>query len=245
MSDAARLDLGYEFRDAELLVRALTHSSYVNESAEGGQSNEVLEYLGDAVLDMLIAEALVSCMPEAGEGVLTRLRASLVAEAGLAQVALEAGLGPHLRLGKGEEAQGGRERPALLADALEAIIGAAYQDGGLSASRAVVLRLFGSRLAQAAASVEIDPKSRLQEVVQARRHVTPSYKLVRVWGPDHDRQFEVACLVGEDVVGLGTGRTKKEAAMAAATAALDRSPEPPAESPEGTEPSNGNKPPTS
>ena len=97
-------------------------------------------------------------------------------------------------------------------------------DGGLSASRAIVLHLFGSRLAQAAASVEIDPKSRLQEVVQARRHVTPSYKLVRVWGPDHDRQFEVACLVGEDIVGLGTGRTKKEAAMAAAPPEEDEPP---------------------
>jgi ribonuclease-3 len=244
MAEAARLELGYEFRDPELLARALTHSSFVNESSEGGQSNEVLEYLGDAVLDMLIAEALVTCMPEAGEGALTRLRASLVAEAGLAQVALEVGLGAHLRLGKGEESQGGRERPALLADALEATIGAAYTDGGLSASRAIVLHLFGARLAQAAASVEIDPKSRLQEVVQARRHVTPSYKLVRVWGPDHDRQFEVACLVGEDIVGLGTGRTKKEAAMAAATAALETSPaEPPAEAP--AKPLDENKPPTS
>ncbi|MBN1774327.1 MAG: ribonuclease III, partial [Deltaproteobacteria bacterium] len=130
MTDRSKLELGYEFRDARLLERALTHASFVNEANEPLQSNEVLEYLGDAVLDMLVAEALVACMAEAGEGTLTRLRAALVAEAGLAQVAAEIGLGEHLRLGRGEEAQGGRERPGLLADALEAVIGATYTDGG-------------------------------------------------------------------------------------------------------------------
>jgi ribonuclease-3 len=232
MAERPKLELGYDFRDAALLERALTHASYVNESTEPLQSNEVLEYLGDAVLDMLVAEALVACMAEAGEGALTRLRAALVAEPGLAQVAVEIGLGAHLRLGRGEEAQGGRDRPGILADALEAVIGAAYTDGGLEAARAVVARLFGSRLAQAAATADVDPKSRLQEVVQARRHVTPSYRLLRAWGPDHDREFEVECMVGEDVVGTGRGRSKKEAAMAAAADALEKagrvSVEPPA-----------------
>jgi ribonuclease III len=232
MSDAPQLDLDYEFTDPALLERALTHSSYVNETPGSAESNEVLEYLGDAVLDMLIAEALVRSVPGAGEGTLTRLRASMVAEAALAQVAVEAGLGPHLRLGKGEESQGGRERPALLADALEAIIGAAYSDGGLDGSRRIVLKLFGARLAAAAATVDLDPKSRLQEVVQAKRHVTPSYRLLRAWGPDHDRQFEVVCLVGDHVVGTGVGRTKKEAAMAAASSALEQGPaEPPTDDP--------------
>lgn len=244
MVERTRLDLGYEFRDPSLLQRALTHASYVNESSEPLQSNEVLEYLGDAVLDMLVAEALVACMAEAGEGTLTRLRAMLVAEAGLAQVAQEIGLGEHLRLGRGEEAQGGRERPGLLADALEAVIGAAYTDGGLEAARAVVNRLFGQRLAQAAATAGIDPKSRLQEVVQAHRHLTPSYRLRRAWGPDHDRQFEVECLVGDDVVGTGRGRSKKEATMAAAAAALEKAAppldaEPP---PRRKEPAGGGKP---
>ena len=236
MADRPKLELGYEFRDAALLERALTHASFVNEAGEPLQSNEVLEYLGDAVLDMLVAEALVACMAEAGEGTLTRLRAALVAEAGLAQVAVEINLGEHLRLGRGEEAQGGRERPGLLADALEAVIGAAYTDGGLEAARAVVVRLFGSRLAQAAANADVDPKSRLQEVVQARRHVTPSYRLLRAWGPDHDRQFEVECMVGEDVVGTGRGRSKKEAAMAAATDALEKAAQPPEPAPPGDPP---------
>ncbi|NMC68743.1 MAG: ribonuclease III [Myxococcales bacterium] len=244
MVERTRLDLGYEFRDPSLLQRALTHASYVNESSEPLQSNEVLEYLGDAVLDMLVAEALVACMAEAGEGTLTRLRAMLVAEAGLAQVAQEIGLGEHLRLGRGEEAQGGRERPGLLADALEAVIGAAYTDGGLEAARTVVNRLFGPRLAQAAATAGIDPKSRLQAVVQAHRHLTPSYRLRRAWGPDHDRQFEVECLVGDDVVGTGRGRSKKEATMAAAAAALEKAAppldaEPP---PRRKEPAGGGKP---
>ncbi|MBI4917469.1 MAG: ribonuclease III [Acidobacteria bacterium] len=220
MPEPPKLDIGYEFRDRALLERALTHSSFVNEVPGTAQSNEVLEYLGDAVLDMLVAEALVACMPGAGEGVLTRLRASMVAESALGQVAAEIGLGAHLHLGRGEDSQGGRERPALLADALEAVIGAAYTDGGLEAARRVVLHLFGSRLA-AAAIADPDPKSRLQEVVQARRHVTPSYRLVRSWGPDHDRQFEVVCLIGDEVVGTGFGRTKKEAATAAATAAIE------------------------
>jgi len=227
MAEKPQLDLGYEFRDPSLLQRALTHASYVNEADEPLQSNEVLEYLGDAVLDMLVAEALVACMAKAGEGTLTRLRAKLVAEASLAQAAREIGLGEHLRLGRGEEAQGGRERPGLLADALEAVIGAVYTDGGLEAARAVVHRLFGPRLAQAAATEGLDPKSRLQEVVQARRHLTPSYRLRRAWGPDHDRQFEVECLVGDEVVGTGRGRSKKEATMAAAAAALEKTAPPP------------------
>jgi len=220
MADPPPLELGHQFRDPALLERALTHSSFVNEAPGQAQSNEVLEYLGDAVLDMIVAEVLVTTMPEAEEGTLTRLRASMVAEASLGQVAAGIGLGAHLRLGRGEDSQGGRERPSLLADALEAVIGAAYQDGGLDAARCVVLRLFGPRLAEAA-NASLDPKSRLQEVVQARRHVTPSYRLVRSWGPDHDRFFEVVCLIGEDIVGTGVGRTKKEAATAAATSAME------------------------
>jgi ribonuclease-3 len=225
MTNADPLDvlqeaLGCRFRDPALLRRALTHSSFVNESPEAAESNEVLEYLGDAVLDMIVAEVLVGRVDAPTEGMLTRLRAALVAEGSLAKVAVELGLGPHLRLGKGEEAQGGRERPGLLADALEAIVGAAHLDGGLEASRAVVLRLFGVHIDAAVRTHEPDPKSRLQEVVQARRHITPTYRVLRAWGPDHERFFEVGCLVGEEVRGIGVGRSKKEATMAAAASAL-------------------------
>ncbi|MDI7268513.1 MAG: ribonuclease III [Myxococcota bacterium] len=214
------IDLGHRFRDESLLDRALTHSSFVNEAQDGGRSNEVLEFLGDAVLDLVVADVLVQRLPDADEGTLTRLRATIVTDASLAQVAAGIGLGVHLRLGKGEEGQGGRDRPSLLAGAIEAAIGAAYLDGGIDAARAVVIRLLGPRIDLAAADAGPDPKSRIQEIVQATRRVTPTYRLLRALGPNHDPQFEIACMIGEEVCGVGAGRTKKEAAAAAAAAAI-------------------------
>ncbi len=214
--------LGVRFAHPELLREALTHTSYVNEQpCAFAADNERLEYLGDAVLDFLVGEALYRRYPAAREGLLTSMRAAIVRTDSLARASRRLDLGAHLFLGRGEEASGGRERAANLAAAFEALLGAAYLDQGLDTARRLVLDLLGDAIQALNASATRDAKSLLQERVQARIHCTPVYRTSAERGPDHAKEFVVEVLVGEDVVGVGTGPSKQVAEQAAAQAALE------------------------
>jgi ribonuclease-3 len=209
------------FRNTSLLVRALTHRSYLNEHADIGEDNERLEFLGDAVLDFVAGSALFHQYPEMDEGRLTRLRSALVNTGQLARFATQLDLGARLRLGKGEDDSGGRQRPNLLCDAFEATMGAYYLDSGLDAVRAFVEPLFS----QAAESIlanerDVDAKSYFQEWAQAQRGQTPHYEQVGVAGPDHSRIYTVEVFVGDERFGTGSGPNRQAATQAAARAAL-------------------------
>jgi ribonuclease-3 len=211
----------HAFSDPELLGEALTHRSYHNEHPEERAHNERLEFLGDAVLGMIVADALMRLAPDASEGQLTQRRAALVNEPTLARIALELGLGEALRLGRGEEKNNGREKPSILADAVEAVVGAVYLDGGIDAARAVVRRLLGEALDDAASgTVGTDVKTALQERLQAGGGGTPSYHVVATSGPDHLKEFEVEIVFDDTVIARGRGRSKKEAERDAARNAL-------------------------
>ena len=215
--------LGHRFGDRALLEQALTHRSAAGPAA----SNERLEFLGDAVLGLVAAELLYHRFPRAEEGELSRRRAWLVREQTLAEIARELELGGLLRLGPGELRSGGFRRDSILADALEAVLGAVYLDGGLGAARRVVERLLGERLAhQPGPGALKDPKTRLQEWLQARRRPLPTYRVVEVGGVEHARRYTVACEVeglGEPTLGEGTSRRRAEQAAAArALAELER-----------------------
>jgi len=213
--------LGYSFQDKALLVNAMTHKSYANEYPEAaGQNNERIEFLGDAVLDLVVSEYLIDALPGADEGELTRIRAEVVAMPSLAELAGALGIGRELLLGKGESGSGGREKPSLLADALEALFGAVFVDGGYAAAKSVVLPMFVPLLKQASAEAGQDHKSRLQELLQATRKGLPVYKMIEASGPPHDRVYRVEVLIGERVHGTGKGRTKKSAEQVAAAEAL-------------------------
>ena len=212
--------LGHRFQDATSLGEALTHRSYANEHPElAPGDNERLEFLGDAVVGMLVSSLLWEMFPDAPEGELTRRRADMVCEAALADVARSIGIGEALRLGRGEEKSGGRDKPRLLASALEACFGAVFLDGGAGAVAVVGRRLFASRLERAAPGAS-DFKSRIQELSQARGQGTPTYELRGTEGPDHERLFHVAIRVAGTVVAEGSGRSKLEAEQAAAASAL-------------------------
>lgn len=219
--------LGYEFRDLAPLRVALTHRSYTNEyganavSPRFGPDNERLEFLGDAVLGLVISEILWSRVPEAREGELSRLRAAIVNEASLAEAARQAGIGEALRLGRGEERGGGRTRPSILADALEAVFAAVYLDGGIDAARAVISRALAPRIDEVVTRGVRDFKTTLQELLQARHRITPRYEVVATHGPDHDRTYEVELRADNVVSARGSGRSKKEAEQAAARLALE------------------------
>lgn len=205
-------ELGYRFSDDALLARALTHRS------AGGQHNERLEYLGDAALSLVIAEALYERLPSAPEGHLSRLRASLVRRSALAEIARTLGFSRRLRLGPGELKSGGFRRESILADAFEAMLGAIYLDGGMDALRPAVLRLYGERLETLPAHEALkDPKTLLQEYLQARGLPLPSYRVEAVEGEDHCQHFTVACQV-EGVAGdaIGAGGSRRAAEQAAA-----------------------------
>lgn len=213
--------IGYRFSRTELLRDALTHRSFANEHpARAPNDNERLEFLGDAVVGFIVASLLYERFPDATEGELTRRRADLVCESGLTEVALEIDLAPALRLGKGEEKSGGRDKPRLLSSALEAVIGAVHIDGGADAAFALGERLFRSRLARDEAG-ERDSKSRLQELVQARSGEIPHYQLLRSAGPDHDRRFFVSLQVEGDELAQGVGRSKLAAEQEAALRAVE------------------------
>jgi ribonuclease III len=213
--------LGYVFRDRALAETALTHTSWRNEApAPGRTDNERLEFLGDAVLALVVSDLLMRRLPDSAEGDLTRARAALVSEGGLARAAGTLELGRFLFVGRGEERTGGRARPSILADALEALMGAVYLDGGLDAVAAAVGRLFHSELVDVDAHARLDYKSRLQERAQALWQAAPVYQVVAESGPDHDKRFEVALSFAGREWARASGRSKKEAEQSAAAVAL-------------------------
>ena len=223
--DSLQSALDYRFRDVRLLEDALTHKSYVNEQRPAsGSDNERLEFLGDAVLSLVVSEQLAVLQPHSTEGALSKHKARLVSESMLADVARRLKLGSCLRLGRGEELSRGREKDSLLADAVEAVIAAVHLDGGLESSRRVVASLLQEELAHVASQRhrpgENDYKTQVQEWCQRRFDSLPSYTVVRESGPDHDKLFEVEVSVNGAVVGRGTGRSKKEAEQSAARQAL-------------------------
>lgn len=217
-------NLGYRFRDESLLRGALYHSSYANEHRnENIVSNERLEFLGDAVLGFVSAEFLYSRFPNAPEGELTRIRAALVREESLFEVAQALQLGECLMLGKGEESGGGRQRPSILADCTEAVFAAVYLDGGMDCARDLIHRVLLSKGdIEVAESRRRDYKTELQELVQRKPHQVLRYELVGQSGPDHAKVFTVAVLLNGDPVGEGSGHSKKEAEQASARAALEK-----------------------
>jgi len=216
--------LGLTFNEPSLLERALVHSSHINESpAFASTSNERLEFLGDAILGFTIAEKLYQDFPQANEGEMTKLRSVLVRRDTLASLAQAIKLGYYLYLGKGEEASGGRDKPANLAGALEAVIAAIFLDQGAATARDFILRLFDKELKKVASTgAGIDYKSRLQELIQAREQQAPSYHVVEATGPDHARRFTVKVRLGDTVLGQGSGKSKKAAETEAARLALER-----------------------
>lgn len=227
MSDAEvamrRLEegLGHRFQKPELLVEAVTHRSFRHERPqEAPRDNERLEFLGDTVLGTAAALLLWERYPSANEGELTRRRADLVCEPNLATIAREIGVGEALRVGRGEERSGGRDKPRLLASALEACFGAIFLDAGLEAVSAAANRLLEPRITIVPGATDF--KSRVQEELQARGGDRPTYELLRTSGPDHDRRFFVAIVAGEETLGEGQGRTKTEAEQNAARDALER-----------------------
>ncbi len=212
--------IGYKFRNITLLQNALTHSSYANERWHNSlQSNERLEFLGDSVLGMLVADYLYRSFPDRPEGELTRMRADMVCEKTLAAAASKIGIGSHLLLGHGEEQGGGRSRDSILADAMESVIAAAFLDGGMEAALGIIRRFI---------LVEVpvhklhnaDYKTQLQELVQQKKNQVISYTLTGESGPDHDKHFQVEVSVNGKVVGSGTGSSKKRAEQDAARSAI-------------------------
>ena len=212
--------IGYRFRNISLLQNALTHSSYANERWHNSLlSNERLEFLGDSVLGMLVAEYLYRNFPNRPEGELTRMRADMVCEQTLAATANRIGLGEHLMLGHGEERFGGRNRDSILADAVESVIAACFLDGGLDAAlqfvqKFILVEVPVKKLHNA------DYKTALQELVQQKKNQVLSYALVGQSGPDHDKQFDVQVSLNGNVVGCGSGSSKKRAEQMAAKAAI-------------------------
>lgn len=215
--------LHYQFKNPALLEEALRHSSYANEHRGANLfSNERLEFLGDSVLGFVTAEYLFAKHPDSPEGELTRIRALLVCEDSLYEVAQRLELGKYLKLGNGEEACGGRTRPSILADATEAVFAAVYLDGGISAANALIHRvLLDAEREDVAESKRRDYKTLLQEFVQRTPNRQLAYQLAGESGPDHDKTFYFEVLLGGESIGKGAGRSKKEAEQMAAKAALE------------------------
>ena len=210
-------ELGYRFKDPALLVRSLTHVSYERQKSEG--HNEVLEFLGDAVLDLAVSDLLMQKNPEKPEGVLSKMRAALVNATALAEKAANLDLGSLMRIGKGEELSGGRSKPSILAGAFEAVLGAIYRDGGYQPAQQVVERYFGADVT-AKRLGQHDYKTRLQEISQMLFRAPPVYQVVSETGPDHEKFFVTEITVGGNVLGKGEGRSKKQSEQAAAKKAL-------------------------
>jgi ribonuclease-3 len=219
--------LAYRFRDRELLVQALTHRSRAHEDGTGAAStNESLEFLGDAVLGFVVADLVYATFPDADEGQKSKVKSSLVSYTALARVAEDLDLGAHMRLGRGEDKTGGRNKPVLLADACEAVFAAVYLDGGLAAARALIIRVLSSQLDEvrqrgALVAGAGDFKSSLQEYLQARRQGPPVYRVVDQAGPDHDKVFTVDVQAAGQTLAEASGRSKKDAEQQAARLALE------------------------
>jgi ribonuclease-3 len=217
--DLARLEdlLGYRFRDRVHLETALRHSSWSNEHpGDGASDNERYEFLGDAVLDLVVGHRLMERYPHLREGELSVTRAQVVSEAGLAETAAKLGLGDWLLLGKGEDKSGGRQKPSILADALEAIVASVYLDGGFAAVFELVARLLAPRIETVEFKGFYDFKTRLQEYCQGVLKLQPSYSVVAELGPDHDKRFVVAVTIGSKEWSRQIGKSKKEAEQLAA-----------------------------
>ncbi|MBQ9148750.1 MAG: ribonuclease III [Oscillospiraceae bacterium] len=213
--------IGYRFGNISLLRNALTHSSYANERWHNSlMSNERLEFLGDSVLGMVVAEYLYRTFPDRPEGELTRMRADMVCEKTLAAVAGTIGLGKHLLLGNGEEQGGGRTRDSILADAVESVIAACFLDGGMEAARQFIQKFILVEVPVTKLH-NVDYKTSLQELVQQKKNQVLTYTLVGESGPDHDKRFEVELKLNGQVVGVGSGSSKKRAEQDAARVALE------------------------
>ena len=213
--------IGYRFSNITLLQNALTHSSYANERWHDGlRSNERLEFLGDSVLGMVVAEYLYQNFPDRPEGELTRMRADMVCEASLAEVAAKLDLGKHLLLGHGEEQGGGRTRASTLADAVESIIAAGFLDGGMAAAEGIIRRFVLCNVPTGKLH-NTDYKTSLQEQVQQKKNQVLTYTLVGESGPDHDKQFFVEVALNGQVIGKGSGSSKKRAEQDAARVAIE------------------------
>jgi ribonuclease-3 len=216
--------LGLRFGDRATALAAVTHKSYANEHrvATGLGDNERLEFLGDAVIDLAVSHRLMERFPEAREGELSKMRAAVVDELGLCEMARALDLGPLLRLGRGEELTGGRQKASLLADAMEAVIAAVFLEAGLGPVLGIVDRFLGEAFARATAgTLDRDFKTQLQELAQSRLRATPRYRVVGERGPDHSKTFEVETDLRGEVLGFGMGRSKKDAEQAAAKLALE------------------------
>ncbi len=219
--DMLEKNLCYVFKNKDYLTEALTHSSYANENRKSGaECNERLEFLGDSILGFIVADYLYSREPKISEGQMTRLRAELVCEKSLDAVAAHLDLGKYLKLGKGEEKGGGRTRPSILADAVEAVIAAVYIDGGLDEAKSLIYREIIAVFENNGAK-DVDHKSRLQEIIQRENGRELKYELVGESGPDHAKVFEVNALLDGKVIGTGRGKSKKDAEQAAAKQALE------------------------
>ena len=207
--------IGHTFKDPSLLETALTHTSYANEAKGRVKHNERLEFLGDSVLSIVVADYLFHHWTDRPEGELTKARASLVCESALFQFAQEIDLGRYLRLGRGEEMGGGRTRPSVVSDAFEALIAALYLDGGMEAARAFILPFLTE-----GKTAEADYKTQLQEVIQQNPEERLRYELEGETGPDHDKHFQMAVYLNSNLIGRGEGHSKKAAEQAAARQAL-------------------------
>jgi ribonuclease-3 len=215
--------LGYRFRNIELLKQALTHKSFRNEIKKSEPDNEKLEFLGDAVLDLALSEFLMNLYITDHEGQLSKKRASLVNETALTELAEELKLPEVLRLGKGEEATGGREKPRILSSALEALFGAIFTDSGYEVASDLIKDLFSKRVNRLLEVPDYrqDYKTRLQEVIQKRRKTTPKYELLDTTGPEHEKTFIVQVSVGDEGLATGQGKSKKQAEQDAANVAFE------------------------
>ncbi len=221
MINELEVAIGYRFQNIILLQNALSHSSYANERWHDGlKSNERLEFLGDSILGMLVADYLYRNFPDRLEGELTRMRADMVCEKSLAKVANSLNLGKHLMLGRGEELGGGRNRDSILADAVESVIAACYLDGGMDAAKAFIKKFILVNVPVTKLQ-NTDYKTALQELVQQKKNQVLTYCLIGESGPDHDKQFRVELTLNDKVVGVGEGTSKKRAEQAAAKAAME------------------------
>ena len=219
--DELQKKISYQFNNTELLKEALTHSSYANEQHKKLKCNERLEFLGDAVLSIVVSDYIFANCPKLPEGELTKLRASLVCEKSLFKFAKELGLGEHLLLSHGEKRSGGANRASILADAFDAVIAAIYLDSGIEPARKHILRFVVPEIDQRRTTVFKDYKTALQEIIQKNPGETLEYILVGSSGPDHDKHFKVEVHLNSNVIGRGGGKSKKEAEQQAAREALE------------------------
>jgi len=218
-----KLDLGYIFKNKKLLKRALTHRSFLNESKNDRHSNERLEYLGDAVLELIVSLYLYKKYPNFPEGKLTSMRSRLVQTKTLALASERLRLGKELRMSKGEKESGGEQNPSLLADTFEAVVGAIYMDTDFNNAFSFVKNnLLVPAEKFLAKNLPVDFKSKYQEIVQAEGKPTPVYKVIKSYGPDHDKRFVIALYVGKNKAAIGKGRSKQEAEQSAAQKALEK-----------------------